>query len=253
MTDPVLRIILVPATSQSRTYEVSYKRLRVLRGISLVSGTAAVFMIATWTYMASRVSHMVELEAEVALMRAEQERIPGLRRRLGTVERQYADIRGLFAPDASGAASELWLPPPGSFSRSSGGDEGRDGRPDSWPLVERGFVTQGRFDDAEQVHPGLDIAIPTGSYIRASGAGRVMEVGEDDPTFGKYVRIDHENGYETLYGHAFATSVELGEEVRKNEVIALSGSTGESTAPHLHFEIWFEGETVDPFELVREP
>ena len=73
------------------------------------------------------------------------------------------------------------------------------------------------------------------------------------PQYGKYVRIDHENGYETLYAHASATSVELGEEVRKNEVIALSGSTGESTAPHLHFEIWFEGETVDPFELVREP
>ena len=253
MTDPVLRIILVPATSQSRTYEVSYKRLRVLRGFGMVLGTVVLFMIGTWTYMASRVSHMVELEAEVALMRAEQERIPGLRRRLTTVERQYEDIRGLFAPDASGAPSELWLPPPGSLSRSSGGDEGHDGRPDSWPLVERGFVTQGRFDDVGGVHPGVDIAIPTGSYIRAAGAGRVVEVGEDDPTFGKYVRIDHENGYETLYAHASDISVELGEEVRKNEVIALSGSTGESTAPHLHFEIWFEGETVDPLELVEEP
>jgi murein DD-endopeptidase MepM/ murein hydrolase activator NlpD len=252
VTDPVLRIILVPATSQSRTYEVSYKRLRVLRGISMVFGTAVVFMIATWTYMASRVSHMVELEAEVALMRAEQERIPGLRRRLSTVERQYADIRGLFAPDASGAASELWLPPPGSFSRSSGGDEGRDGTPDSWPLAERGFVTQGRFEEGGRAHPGLDIATPTGSYIRAAGAGRVVEVGED-PTYGKYVRIDHENGYETLYAHASGTSVELGEEVRKNEVIALSGSTGVSTAPHLHFEILLDGETVDPLELVQQP
>ena len=253
MRDRVLRIILVPATSQSRTYEVSYKRLRVLRGFGMVLGTAVVFMIATWTYMASRVSHMVELEAEVALMRAEQERIPGLRRRLSTVERQYEDIRGLFAPDASGAPSELWLPPPGSLSRSSGGDDGHDGRPDSWPLVERGFVTQGRLDDVGGVHPGVDIAIPTGSYIRAAGAGLIVEVGEDDPTFGKYVRIDHENGYETLYAHASDISVELGEEVRKNEVIALSGSTGESTAPHLHFEIWFEGETVDPLELVEEP
>jgi murein DD-endopeptidase MepM/ murein hydrolase activator NlpD len=232
---------------------VSYKRLRVLRGFGMVLGTVVVFMIGTWTYMASRVSHMVELEAEVALMRAQQERIPGLRRRLSTVERQYEDIRGLFSPNASGAPSELWLPPPGSLSRSSGGDEGHDGRPDSWPLVERGFVTQGRFDNIGGVHPGVDIAIPTGSYIRAAGAGQVVEVGEDDPTFGKYVRIDHENGYETLYAHASDISVELGEEVRKNEVIALSGSTGESTAPHLHFEIRFEGETVDPLGLVEEP
>ena len=79
-----------------------------------------------------------------------------------------------------------------------------------------------------------------------------MEVGQDS-VYGNYVRIDHENGYETLYAHASETSVDLGEEVRKNEVIALSGSTGESTGAHLHFEIWFEGETVDPRELVQEP
>ncbi len=251
MTNPILRIILVPANSQSRTYEVSYRRLRVLRGLGLALGVVVLFMIATWGYMASRVSHMMDLEAEVAVMRAEQERIPGLRRRLTTVERQYSDIRDLFAPDGSGAPSELWLPPPGSFSRSPGGDDGRDGQPDSWPLAEIGFVTQLRFEDGRE-HPGVDIATPTGSYIRASGAGKVIEVGEDT-VWGKYVRIDHENGYETLYGHASDTSVELGEEVRKNEVIALSGSTGASTGPHLHFQMWFEGETVDPLELVAQP
>ena len=253
MKNPILRIVLVPANSQSRTYEVSYRRLRVLRGLGLSLGVVLLFMIATWGYMASRVAHMMDLEAEVAQMRAEQERIPGLRRRLSTVERQYSDIRNLFAPDGSGAPSDLWLPDPGSFSRSSGGDDGRDGQPDSWPLAETGFITQGLLEDGGGgAHPGLDIATPTGSYIRASGAGRVMDVGED-PTYGKYVRIDHANGYETLYAHASHTSVELGEDVRKNEVIALSGSTGKSTAPHLHFEILFEGERVDPLELVEQP
>ena len=251
MTDPVLRIILVPATRESRTYEVSYMRLRVLRGLGIGLGVALAFLIVTWGYMAARVAHMAELEAEVALMRAAQEQIPGLLRQLNTVERQYSALRGLFAPDGSGAPSELWLPPPGSLSRSSGGDEVSDNQPDSWPLSERGFVTRGLLEDG-RAHPGLDIATPTGSYIRASGAGRVLEVGED-PTYGNYVRIDHENGYETLYAHASDTSVEVGEEVRKNEVIALSGSTGESTAPHLHFEILFEGETVDPLELVHQP
>ncbi len=252
MKGPVMRIIVVPATSESRTYEVSYRRLRVARGLGLGFGVAVTFLVVTWGYMASRVAHVAELEAEVALMRTDQERIPGLLRQLNTVEHQYADIWDLFAPDGSGAPSELWLPPPGSLSRSAAGEEDLDGQPDSWPLAERGFVTQGLLEDAGRAHPGLDIAIPTGSYIRASGAGRVMDVGED-PTYGKYVRIDHDNGYETLYGHASDTSVELGEEVRKNEVIALSGSTGESTAPHLHFEILFEGEPVDPLELVRQP
>ena len=251
MKGPVMRIIFVPETSQSRTYEISYRRLRMLRGLALGLGVAVTFLIVTWAYMAARVAHMVELEAEVALMRADQERIPGLLRQLSTVERQYSDILGLFAPDGTGAPSELWLPPPGSLSRSSVGDEGRDGQPDSWPLTESGFVTQ-RIDEGGGVHPGLDIATPTGSYIRAAGAGRVSEVGEG-ATYGKYVRIDHDNGYETLYAHASATSVELGEEVRKNEVIALSGSTGESTAPHLHFEILLEGVTIDPLELVQQP
>ena len=248
-----MRIIFVPETSQSRTFEVSYRHLRVLRGLALGLGVAVTFLIVTWAYMASRVAHMAELEAEVALMRVDQERIPGLLRQINTVERQYSDIRSLFAPDGSGAPSELWLPPPGSLSRSSGVNEGRDGQPDGWPLAERGFVTQRRrVEDAGEVHPGLDIAIPTGSYIRAAGAGRVVEVGED-PTYGKFVRIDHENGYVTLYAHASDTSVKLGEEVRKKEVIALSGDTGDSTAPHLHFEILFEGETVDPLELVEQP
>jgi len=250
---PMMRIIFIPETSQSRTFEVSYRRLRVLRGFGLGLGVAVTFLIVTWGYMASRVAHMAELEAEVALMRVDQERIPGFLRQLNTVERQYSDIRRLFAPEGTSAPSELWLPPPGSLSRSpSDDDEGLDGQPDSWPLAERGFVTQGLFEDDGGAHTGLDIATPTGSYIRAAGAGKVMDVGED-PLYGKYVRIDHDNGYETLYGHASSTSVVMGEEVRKNEVIALSGSTGRSTAPHLHFEILFEGEPVDPLELVRQP
>jgi murein DD-endopeptidase MepM/ murein hydrolase activator NlpD len=247
-----MRIIVVPDTSDSRTYEISYRRLRVARGLGLGLGVAVTFLVVTWGYMASRIAYVAELEAEVALMRTDQERIPGLLRQLSTVEHQYADIRSLFAPDGSGAPSELWLPPPGSLSRSAAGEEGLDGQLLGWPLAERGFVTQGLLEDGGRAHPGLDIAIPTGSYIRAAGAGRVMDVGED-ATYGKYVRIDHDNGYETLYGHASDTSVDLGEEVRKNEVIALSGSTGVSSAPHLHFEILFEGEPVDPLELVQQP
>jgi len=250
--DSVLRIIVVPATKESRTYEVSYRRLRLLRGLGVVVGTVVAFMIVTYAYMVSRHSYMLELEAQVALMRAEQERIPAFLRRLSTVERQYADIRGLFDADTAGAPSELWFPAPGSLSRSSGADEGRDSQPDSWPLAAPGFITR-RLLEGGGVHTGLDIAIPTGSYIRAAGAGRVVEVGEADSIFGKYVRIDHQNGYVTLYAHASHTSVEVGEEVRKSEVIALSGSTGESTAPHLHFEILLEGETVDPLELVQQP
>jgi murein DD-endopeptidase MepM/ murein hydrolase activator NlpD len=98
----------------------------------------------------------------------------------------------------------------------------------------------------------LDIAVPTDSYVRAAGAGTVVDVGEG-PVYGRFVVVDHGDGYTTLYGHASMTLVTRGEQVRQNEVIALSGSTGRSTAPHLHFEVLHDGEAVDPLTLVHQP
>ena len=252
MSDRLLRIILIPDASESRSYEIGYRRLRILRGLALGLGVVLAFVVATWGYMAARVAHVVELEAQVAALQAERARFPALIRQIADLEGQYEGLRALFAPKGAGAPSELWLPPPASLSRSSGRDESGAGMPDSWPLTERGFITRGLLDDADRAHPGLDIAIPPGSYIRAAGAGRVLDVGED-ATYGLYVRLAHGDGYETLYAHASVTAVTLGEDVRKNEVIAFSGSTGRSTAPHLHFEILLEGAAVDPLELVQQP
>ena len=252
MSDRLLRIILVPDSSESRSYEIGYRRLRLIRGLAIGFGVILAFVAATWGHMAAQVAHVVELKAQVAALQAERASLPVLARQMNSLEQQYANLRALFAPEGAGAPSELWLPPLASLSRSSARDESGIGVPDSWPLTERGFVTQGLLDDEGRAHPGLDIAIPTGSYIRAAGAGQVLDVGED-PTYGLYVRITHANGYETLYAHASVTTVRLGEDVRKNEVIAFSGSTGRSTAPHLHFAVLFEGAAVDPLELVQQP
>jgi murein DD-endopeptidase MepM/ murein hydrolase activator NlpD len=90
------------------------------------------------------------------------------------------------------------------------------------------------------------------SYIRASGAGVVTEAGSDS-VYGLYVLLQHGNtGYHSMYGHASRLYVASGDRVRQNEVIALSGNTGRSTAPHLHFEILQEGRPIDPFTLVRQ-
>jgi murein DD-endopeptidase MepM/ murein hydrolase activator NlpD len=113
-------------------------------------------------------------------------------------------------------------------------------------------VTRVLLDGAAGEHPGLDIAVPSGSYIRAAGSGEVVDVGEDE-VYGRYVVLDHGNGYQTRYAHASLTLVERGRTVRRSEVIALSGSTGRSTAPHLHFEVTLEGETLDPLTLVQRP
>jgi murein DD-endopeptidase MepM/ murein hydrolase activator NlpD len=102
-------------------------------------------------------------------------------------------------------------------------------------------------------HPGIDIAAAQHTYIRASGAGLVLEAGSDS-VYGLYVLIEHGNtGYRSMYGHASRLYVQSGEQVQQNQVIALSGNTGRSTAPHLHFEILQDGRPVDPFTLVQQP
>ena len=113
-------------------------------------------------------------------------------------------------------------------------------------------MTQGLHSGAAGGHPGLDIAVPSGSYIWSAGDGVVAEVGED-AVYGRFVVIDHGSGVRTLYGHTSETFVERGEEGHARQVVALSGSTGRSTAPHLHFEVIVEGKPVDPLGFVEQP
>ena len=133
-------------------------------------------------------------------------------------------------------------------SKSSGSRNGIS----IWPLSAAGFVTR-QFGSADQAeaHPGLDIAVANDTYIRASGAGVVSEAAADS-VYGLFVLLDHGNtGYSSMYGHASRLFVAPGDSVRQNQVIALSGNTGRSTAPHLHFEVRQDGQPVDPLTLVQ--
>jgi murein DD-endopeptidase MepM/ murein hydrolase activator NlpD len=119
-----------------------------------------------------------------------------------------------------------------------------------WPVAGRGLVPRGAIDQGRA--PALDIALPPNTEIRAAGAGRVSAAGED-AAYGRYVVLDHGAGLQTLYGHAARLYVKRGEEVRAGQVIALSGSTGRSTAPHLHFEVRRAGRPVDPLSYLQQP
>jgi murein DD-endopeptidase MepM/ murein hydrolase activator NlpD len=90
-----------------------------------------------------------------------------------------------------------------------------------------------------------------GTPIRAAGGGTVVEVG-DDAKYGKFVRLEHRDGYETLYAHASQILVKHGERIPSGRAIALSGNTGQSTAPHLHFEVRQGGAAVDPMLLITK-
>lgn len=249
--DRVLTVLLIPAggSERSRTLTVPYRRLRRLAWAGGAVAAVVALMVGTWWYFAARSLQVSALESRIAEYSEDRERMAQLASQLEAIEADYARMRDMFGPEEEDGTSSLWLPP------AAGGRTPEDGadasRPTSWPLSERGFVTQGLLEGG-QAHPGIDIAVPSDSYVRAAGAGTVAEVGED-PTYGRYVVVDHGDGLTTLYGHASTTLVEAGRPVRRNEVIALSGSTGRSTAPHLHFEIMRDGQPLDPLEMVTQP
>src|ERR1044072_270864 len=101
-----------------------------------------------------------------------------------------------------------------------------------------------------KMHTGVDWAAPYGTPIFASGNGAVEKVGWEGG-YGKYVRLKHNNGYETAYGHmsAFAKGMEPGKRVRQGQVIGFVGSTGMSTGAHVHYEILVNGRFVDPMRV----
>ncbi len=98
-------------------------------------------------------------------------------------------------------------------------------------------------------HTGIDIAVPEGTPVRAAASGTVTFSGWQEG-FGLLVVIDHANGYETYYGHLSKLLVTAGQSVSAGEVIALSGNTGLSTGPHLHFEVRYLDTPVDPRPLL---
>ena len=101
-----------------------------------------------------------------------------------------------------------------------------------------------------KMHTGVDWATPYGTPIFASGNG-VVEVAGWEGGYGKYVKLKHNNGYETAYGHmsAFAKGMEPGKRVRQGQVIGFVGSTGQSTGAHVHYEILVNGRFVDPMRI----
>lgn len=101
-----------------------------------------------------------------------------------------------------------------------------------------------------ETHLGLDFDAEIGSDIKAVAAGVVSFVG-DKAGYGHVVEIDHGNGYMTRYAHNSANLARVGERVKFGQVIAKVGSTGRSTGPHCHFEVWLNGKVVNPYAYVK--
>ncbi|MFP4016814.1 MAG: M23 family metallopeptidase [Halanaerobiales bacterium] len=123
----------------------------------------------------------------------------------------------------------------------------------SWPV--RGRISSGYgyrihpIRGTRHLHAGIDIAVPTGTNIKAVSGGKVVLSGWVQG-FGQTIVIDHENGYKTLYAHNSKLLVGSGARVNGSQLIALAGSTGNSTGPHLDFRIYKNGDTVNPLSYL---
>ncbi len=256
--DRRMTFIVVPdgeAELSTRSFEISYRRLRIAGFVVLAAVILWLGTVIWGGYLASQAARVPILSRQVEELEGERDRVVQLAQALRRLEAQYAQVRTMLGADRPQDTASIWLPP------AAGGTVGDDSQtgdsltatiPNVWPLAEQGFVTREHLGRIPGQHPGIDIAVAEGSYVRAAGTGIVSEAGED-PIYGRYVRIEHAEGYESLCGHALELFVTKGDTVTQREVIALSGNTGTSTAPHLHFEIWKDGEPIDPRELVESP
>ena len=95
-------------------------------------------------------------------------------------------------------------------------------------------------------HQGVDYTIAEGSSVFATADGVVREISDKNSTLGKTIVIDHGNGYKTSYSHLLSTLVRRGQKVQRGDVIALTGNSGLSLAPHLHYEVRYNDLRVDP-------
>ena len=115
-------------------------------------------------------------------------------------------------------------------------------------LPIRGFVTQDfEIEDSSRFHPGVDIACAIGSPVLSTGAG-VVEYVDFDSTYGNTLIIRHNDSITTLYGHNDSVLVVVGQEVLAGSRIALSGNTGRSSAPHMHYEVRINEIPINPLE-----
>lgn len=126
--------------------------------------------------------------------------------------------------------------------------------PSLWPVIGRLVSYFGQrtdpFSGMGAFHAGVDISVPAGTPVRVTADGVVRQAGTMSG-YGKLVAVAHPGGYETYYAHLSRIQVIPGQDVRRGDIVALSGSTGRSEGPHVHYEVRSHGSPVNPHKFLR--
>ncbi len=105
------------------------------------------------------------------------------------------------------------------------------------------------FTKARKFHHGMDFSAPRGTPVYATGDGVIERADNRSSGYGKHIRIDHGYGYTSLYAHLYKYNVRRGQKVQRGDLIGFVGSTGRSQGPHLHYEIYKDGEKINPINF----
>jgi len=252
---------------------VTGRSLVVVAVLLVLAGSGFVFLLATYGGLSWRVRNQAALEERCESLEEEASRVAELRDELAALretDRQVRELIGIPEPAGLPTGGESSGEPVGSVA-----PEGVDrvlladpvmpdeetrtrlekalrGMRHSLPWPIEGFVTSSYGEAREEggVHPGVDIAAPRNTVIEAPLAGRVVEAGWHG-VYGYLAVLDHGNGLVTVYGHNARLVVRPGDRVRAGDAVAFLGSTGESSAPHLHFEVRKDGYALDPLYLLK--
>ncbi|NLH48895.1 MAG: M23 family metallopeptidase [Myxococcales bacterium] len=226
---------------QDRVRRLRFTERTLRFGLAMLGGLALLFLLLVFYYVGARFtirSLELQLHGPAASAATAAPASAGAGVDDALLEKSHADQTGLVADRYYHAAHWSWMSAPAR-----------------WPL--RGWVTSefglrvNPLTAAPEMHTGVDIAVPVGTAVVATAPGRVVFVGED-PAYGLVAVIAHGQGYTSFLGHLDRAVVVAGQEVQEGDIIGRSGNTGQSSGPHLHYELRRFGIPVDPRPFLPE-
>lgn len=240
----------------AKAQELKQANLRV--AADLAQGRAALMRVAV---LESELRHMLKFKNEKALLKGQAVG--------GPTDEDVKELAALLddAPQAAVQRNEASMADlmSAAADREKRFDEIRRyvlkrstlmaARPSAWPV--HGWISSGFGDRTNPVtakagfHTGVDIANDTGTPIRVTADGVVSFAGWEGG-YGKLVVVNHGNGYSTYYGHLSEIKAAVGRPLKRGDVVGLMGATGNTTGPHLHYEIRLYGAAIDPTKYMEE-
>jgi murein DD-endopeptidase MepM/ murein hydrolase activator NlpD len=289
MARPFYTLIFVPhARAQFRKFKIPVKYARWGAGTAAALAIGSLGMAATWSSLAAEVHELREVRAQNETLRAQTEEFQHsatrLRVELAELKRTVGKL-GVMAgledtlPEGErfglGGATGLESLPPSSLSLGSAERTVEElvsrsqeletfyedqqvllaSTPSIWPV--RGYLSsrfgnrKDPFTGTRDFHPGIDISTPHGSAVKAPAEGVIVATRKMGG-YGNAIVMNHGYGTMTRYGHLSSYNVKPGQRVKRGDVIGFVGSTGRSSAPHLHYEVWVRDRTQDPIHFILD-